>query len=164
MLAVENKTSLIWETLQKVADPEIPVISVVDMGMITQVELLCPSCVRIQMTPTFVGCPAISYLQDQIERAIKALGFLRVEVNVDFSTAWTSNRITEKGLQLLKGFRLSPPKRHNGEVTMESLQEAECPNCGSHNTSLNTPFGPTLCRALHFCYDCNQAFEQFKPV
>jgi ring-1,2-phenylacetyl-CoA epoxidase subunit PaaD len=154
----------IWQALQEVKDPEIPVISVVDMGIITAVDIPEPTHAIVTMTPTFVGCPAINYMQAQVRKAVQALGFEKVEVNIDFSTPWSSNRITETGLQQLRDFKLSPPRKHNGEVSMEDLTMAECPHCGSTNTSLNTPFGPTLCRALHFCYDCKQAFEQFKPL
>ena len=154
----------IYVALQAVKDPEIPVISVVDMGIITGVAIPEPNHAVVTMTPTFVGCPAINYMQLQVRKVVVALGFTKVEVNIDFSTPWSSNRITETGLQQLKDFKLSPPRKHNGDISVADLSLAECPHCGSTNTSLNTPFGPTLCRALHFCYDCNQAFEQFKPV
>jgi ring-1,2-phenylacetyl-CoA epoxidase subunit PaaD len=116
------------------------------------------------MTPTFVGCPAINYMQQQVKQTVESLGYDKVEVIVDFDKRWNSNLITERGRKQLEAFRLSPPPLHHGEITNELLEKAKCPNCGSTNTSLSAPFGPTLCRALHYCFDCKQGFEQFKPV
>ena len=153
--------------LQEVKDPEIPVISVVDLGIITKIEVggnLAPGEAKVTMTPTFVGCPAIKHMQNEVQHAIEALGFDKVEVVVDYSTPWNSNMVSERGLQQLKDFRLSPPKRHCGIVTMEDLEHAQCPNCFGTNTTLLTPFGPTLCRAMFKCNDCGEGFEQFKAV
>ena len=158
-----KKEQEILEALQEVKDPEIPVISIVDLGMITGVEVN-DSHAKVTMTPTFVGCPAIQFMRNKVKLAVEQLGYKDVEVIVDHSTTWTSNRISERGLQQLQEFRLSPPPRIDGDVTAEDLSYAKCPHCGSVNTTLRSPFGPTLCRALHFCYDCKQAFEQFKPV
>ena len=153
----------IWNALGNVKDPEIPVISVVDMGIITGV-FLNENDVRITMTPTFVGCPAIDYMKNDIRQTVKDLGYERVEVEVDFKTKWSSNLITEKGKAQLKDFGLAPPPRIKGDVEMVNLENVACPNCSSTNTTLNSPFGPTLCRSVHKCNDCGEAFEQFKPV
>jgi len=154
----------IWEALEEVKDPEIPVISVVDLGIITKVELTNDESATVFMTPTFVGCPAIHMMQNDIKKRVEQLGITNVTVLIDRSVAWTSDRITEKGREALKNFKLVPPVKHKGDITLEMLAEANCPFCGSSNTSLKNPFGPTLCRAIHYCYDCKQAFEQFKPV
>lgn len=159
-----NKEEIL-EALHEVKDPEIPVISVVDLGVITAVNVDALSQkVVVQMTPTFVGCPAIKYMQQQIKERVESLGFQEVEVTVDFTKRWSSNLVSERGRQQLESFRLSPPPLHEGEVTLDLLKQAACPHCGSKNTTLNSPFGPTLCRALHFCLDCKQGFEQFKPL
>jgi len=135
------------------------------MGIITGVEVdEANDSAIVKMTPTFVGCPAINYMQQQIKKIVEELGFNNVDVIVDFEKRWSSNLITETGRKQLEAFRLSPPPKHNGDVTNELLEHAKCPNCGSTNTTMNSPFGPTLCRALHFCFDCKQGFEQFKPV
>lgn len=158
-----HKEKEIWDALSNVKDPEIPVISVVDMGIITGVYI-GSDAVRITMSPTFVGCPAIDYMKKDILQTVENLGYERVEVEVDFKTKWSSNLITEKGKAQLKDFGLAPPPRLEGDMELKNLQNVECPKCGSANTTLNSPFGPTLCRSVHKCNDCGEAFEQFKPV
>lgn len=156
----------IWQALQMVKDPEIPVISVVDLGIITSVSYTEPDgLAEVVMTPTFTACPATKYMQTEIEQCVAALPFVRqTRVTIDFSIPWNSNRITETGKQQLKTFGLAPPPKYTGELGIETIAQANCPHCGSANTSLNLLFGPTLCRSMHFCYDCRQAFEAFKPV
>lgn len=151
----------ILTALHEVKDPEIPVISVVDLGIITDVQVKENSA-RVTMSPTFVGCPAIDYMRNQIKAKVEELGIEKVEVLIDREHKWSTNDISEKGKQLLKEFRLAPPTAITDEIGLEILQ-ASCPHCGSKNTSLNSPFGSTLCRALYLCNDCKLSFEQFKP-
>ncbi|OWY19935.1 phenylacetate-CoA oxygenase subunit PaaJ [Sphingobacteriales bacterium UPWRP_1] len=159
-------TQQLWEALQAVKDPEIPVISVVDLGIITAIHWHPQTkAAEVIMTPTFTACPATKVMQEQIRNCIAALPFVeQVTVTIDFSEPWNSNRISERGKQQLKEFGLAPPAKHSGEVEIDTIAQANCPYCGSSNTSLNLIFGPTLCRSMHFCYDCRQAFEAFKPV
>lgn len=155
----------VLEALQAVKDPEIPVISIVDMGIITEVTVNeNEEEVVVKMTPTFVGCPAINFMQQQAKVVLENLGFKKVSVVVDFEKKWNSNLVTERGRKQLQEFRLSPPLKHNGEELQQLLENVECPNCGSTHTALKSPFGSTLCRALHFCLECKQGFEQFKPL
>ncbi len=151
----------VLNALEEVKDPEIPVISVVDMGIITEVNT-DGSTARITMAPTFVGCPAIDFMRNEIFQKVKGLGFEKVEVIVNREYKWSTKDISERGKQLLKEFRLAPPPKISGEVELADLQAA-CPHCGSANTALNTPFGSTLCRAIFYCNDCRLTFEQFKP-
>ena len=154
----------IWAALDTVKDPEIPVISVVDMGIVREVKIE-GGAANITMSPTFVGCPAIDFMQQSIKKAVIDLGYEVVNVKVDMNLVWSTNLLTEKGKQQLKEFGLAPPRQVSETgVSNKDLENVECPNCGSTNTSLNTPFGPTLCRAIHFCKQCNNAFQQFKPV
>lgn len=153
----------VWDALQAVKDPEIPVISVVDLGIITGVAVEGNSA-KVIMTPTFVGCPAIDFMRNNVQKAVEALGFDAVEVKVDMSTPWSSDRVSERGLEQLKQFGLSAPRRHCGNFSAKDLEHAECPNCSSTDTELKSPFGPTLCRALFYCNNCGEGFEQFKPV
>lgn len=152
------------KALAEVMDPEIPVVSVLDMGMITEIKIDEDNQVMVRMTPTFAGCPAIDVLKKGIAKAVEDLGASSVEVIVDYQTAWDSNRITEQGKQRLEKFGLGRPEYHEGDVTMEMVEQAKCPHCGSENTTLNSAFGSALCRSIHFCYDCSQTFERFKPV
>lgn len=161
MVITEEK---IIKWLDEVKDPEIPVLSLNDLGVITSVEITKDNKVIVNMTPTFAGCPAIDYMRKDVERVLEEHGIDDYEVNVSFKTQWNSNMISEKGRKALKDFGLAPPQKHNLIVDLDILKNAECPNCGSKDTELKTPFGPTLCRAIHYCNNCSETFEQFKPV
>ena len=155
----------VWEILGSVMDPEIPKISVVDLGMITHVSVSDRNDILVKMTPTFAACPAINVLKLNIFNAVDSIpGRNSADVQVTYDISWDTNRITEKGRQILKEFGLAPPEKHQGDVCMKMLQEVECPHCDSKNTSFQSTFGSTLCRAIHYCNDCKQSFEQFKPL
>lgn len=154
----------IWQALDDVKDPEIPKVSIVDLGMITDVRANGAVAV-VTMTPTFAGCPAIHVLKESIAERVNQLdGVERTDVKVSFEVPWNSNRITERGKQLLKESGFAPPPVHDGYIELTVLANVACPFCGSRNTIMQTPFGPTLCRSIHYCNACLQAFEQFKPV
>jgi|SRR6185437_6236158 len=159
-------TESVKEVLQQVMDPEIRMLSVIDLGIIPQIDVDEDNAfITIYMTPTFSGCPAIHIMQDMIKTKVReTLPDFVVEVKVDFERQWNSNLISEKGREALKNFELAPPKKYEGELDLETLRDAACPRCGSHNTTMQSPFGPTLCRSIHYCYDCKQSFQQFKPV
>jgi ring-1,2-phenylacetyl-CoA epoxidase subunit PaaD len=161
-----SREQRVRDALAQIADPEIPAISVVDLGVIGDVEVT-DEVVRIELLPTFVGCPAIDVMRQQIGERIGALGIAeRVEVEVTFATPWTSERISPAGRERLRQSGFAPPVRSPGSGLDELavLPIAECPYCGSRNTTLDNPFGPTLCRAIYHCADCRQPFEQFKRV
>jgi len=153
----------VWQTLEQVKDPEIPVVSVVEMGIIQGVEV-GEDRVVVTMTPTFAGCPAIELMRENICEQLAALGVPNVTVSVALHPAWTSDRITESGREKLKTIGLAPPARHGGFIELDLLETVHCPFCGSANTSRENPFGPTLCRALYYCNDCQQPFEKFKAL
>jgi len=154
----------IWQALEAVKDPEIPTISMVDMGIITKVEIDTNGKVFVEMTPTFVGCPAIKMMEQMVYDRLVEIGIKNVSVKTTLDTPWDSNKISERGLLCLKKHGLAPPPKHNGEITDELLENIICPFCGSKNVEMKSPFGPTLCRSLHYCNNCLQAFEQFKPI
>jgi ring-1,2-phenylacetyl-CoA epoxidase subunit PaaD len=164
----------IWEELAAIPDPEIPAIGLVDLGVIGSVTIGDDNVARIELLPTFVGCPAIGVMQTEIERRIGALGVADdVEVRLSFDPAWTSDRITVHGHERLRLSGFAPPAPMPPAEPGKGLAEldvlavlpvAECPYCGSRNTTLDNPFGPTLCRAIYHCADCRQPFEQFKRV
>jgi ring-1,2-phenylacetyl-CoA epoxidase subunit PaaD len=155
----------VLSALQSVRDPEIPTISVVDMGIITDVEVVSEAHVRVTMTPTFVGCPAIDVMRSDVEAAVRGLGVEHVEVAVTFDVPWTTNRLTDRGRAALLEHGLAPPEQFDTlTLELEVLNNVACPYCGSRKTTLKSPFGPTLCRSLHYCNECRQAFEGFKPV
>lgn len=156
----------IIQALQNVKDPEIPSISIVDMGIITGVQILSDDNVLVTMTPTFVGCPAIDVMRKDAEAAVRGLGIESVTVQVNFDIPWSTNRLTEKGKAALLKHGLAPPAYYDEtiELQLDVLNDTACPYCNSHNTVMKSPFGPTLCRSLHYCNNCLQAFEGFKPV
>ena len=152
------------EALYEVKDPEIPVISVVDLGVIHDVKVREDDSVYIGMTPTFAGCPAIDAMKEDIIKVLGERGVDKVEIKVLYNEPWSTNKISVRGRQLLKDFGLSPPPAFDGMLTLDVLQNAVCPNCSSNNTFLMSGFGPTACRAIHHCNNCKETFEQFKPL
>lgn len=150
--------------LEEVKDPEIPVLSLNDLGVITGITIEDSGKVRVDMTPTFTGCPAMDVMKSDVEEVLKREGIEDFEVVLSFATQWNSNMISEKGRAALKKFGLAPPPQHNLIVDIELIEHAKCPQCDSENTEMKSPFGPALCRSLHYCNNCHQAFEQFKPL
>lgn len=158
-----RNTDEIWKILEDVKDPEIPVVSVVEMGMIESVEVEGEKNV-ITMMPTFVGCPALQVIQEEIAGHLKESGVEPVEVRVTLSPPWSTDRITPEGRRKLREFGVTPPLRPACQVDLARVEPAICPHCGSANTVLTNPFGPTLCRAIYVCRDCKEPFEGFKTM
>lgn len=165
----DPRAARVWAALAEIPDPEIPAISVVDLGVIGDVDV-SDERVRVELLPTFVGCPAIGVMEAQIGERLRSLQIARdVEVRVVFDPPWTSDRISPEGRERLRRSGFAPPHATIG-ADLGALEElavlpiAECPYCGSRNTTLENGFGPTLCRAIYHCVDCRQPFEQFKRV
>lgn len=157
-------TQNIYHWLEAVKDPEIPVLSLTDMGVITSVNVEGDQ-VAIVMTPTFVGCPALDMMKTEITETLLKHGVSSVSIQVSFNPAWTSDKITEKGRAALKQFGLAPPPAANHLVEdLDIMEHAVCPRCNGNNTELKSAFGATLCRAIYYCNHCRESFEQFKPL
>lgn len=156
----------VWSALDDVADPEIPAVSVVEMGMIRDVAVT-EGRATVVVLPTFTGCPAIGIIEKDVAAAVAAVeGIENVDVELSFVPPWTSDRITEGGRAKLREFGLAPPTGE-GPVLITDIglpRVAKCPFCGSADTVNENPFGPTPCRALYYCNACRNPFEQFKPV
>jgi ring-1,2-phenylacetyl-CoA epoxidase subunit PaaD len=159
----------VWDALAEVPDPEIPAVSVVELGVVRSVEA-APDRVRVELLPTFVGCPALEVIRGAVAERLAGMAPV-VEVEATFAEPWTSDRITPEGRRKLResGFappapRAAPPADQPLFATITTRQAARCPFCGSRDTTLENPFGPTLCRAIHWCNRCRQPFEQFKTV
>jgi ring-1,2-phenylacetyl-CoA epoxidase subunit PaaD len=155
----------VWEALAEIPDPEIPVISLVELGVVKSVSVDAPR-VRIEFTPTFMGCPALDTMRRQMENAVVSLGG-EPQVDVVLDDSWSTDRITAEGREKLReaGFA-PPPPRAEAPTALVQLQRAvhRCPYCGSTETRLENIFGPTPCRSLRYCKSCRQPFEQFKPL
>ena len=154
---------LVWEALEQVKDPEIPTVSVVELGLIRQVGFDGPQLL-VTMAPTFVACPAIDVMATSIKEQLFEIGVDQVEVKLIYRPPWTSDWITSQGRKKLKLLGLAPPKQHGGDLERFIEAPAQCPYCDSTNTDLKNSFGSTLCRAIYFCNNCTQPFEQFKPI
>jgi ring-1,2-phenylacetyl-CoA epoxidase subunit PaaD len=150
--------------LEEVADPEIPAVSIVELGMIEAIDVE-PERVRVQLLPTFVGCPALEVIHDAVAQRLRAFG-RAVEVETSFATPWTSDRISPEGRQKLRGSGFAPPPHMGAGRSLPILGDApvRCPYCGSAETTLENVFGPTQCRSIRHCAACRQPFEAFKPV
>lgn len=153
----------IYKALEEVMDPEIPVLSVIDLGMITDVQT--GDEIVVKMIPTFAACPAISYLQSNIKKVLEEKLKMPVSVLIDKSVNWASSRMTQAGREKLKNYGIAPPPREQQcDPLLTIASQVPCPHCGSRETYLRSPFGATLCRAMHYCKSCGQVFEQFKPL
>ncbi len=161
----------VWAELAQIPDPEIPAISVVDLGVIGGVTFEGDR-LHVELLPTFVGCPAIDVMRHEITERLGALDLAdSVVVDVTFDPPWTSDRISVHGRERLRLSGFAPPTpMPPGPVGLIGIDDlatmpvAECPYCGSRETTLDNPFGPTLCRAIYHCSACRQPFEQFKRV
>ena len=153
----------VWTALDGVKDPEIPTVSLVELGVVRTVTPTLTG-VHVAMSPTFVGCPAIDMMRQDIVRCLNALGIAQVTVDLVFDPPWSSEMISETGRAKMKAFGLAPPPRHDGNFVLTLFESADCPHCASANTELDTPFGKTLCRSMWYCHDCHQSFDQFKPL
>jgi len=151
--------------LLEVKDPEIPAISIVDLGIVTDIKVDLNNNVDVTLTPTFAGCPALKIMEDLVHARITAEPEIgKVSVKTTFEKPWNSDMISEEGRAALLRHGLAPPSKNTGYLEMDVLSDTPCPFCNSRNTTLKSPFGPTLCRSLHYCNNCLQAFEGFKPV
>ena len=155
----------VWDALAEIPDPEIPVISLVELGVIRDVAV-DGERVRVEFTPTFLGCPALDVMRDAMAEKVRELG-ADPEVAVIADDSWSTDRITPAGREKLREAGFAPPAPRKATApTLVQLQSAvfRCPYCGSTNTRLENIFGPTPCRSLRYCASCRQPFEQFKTI
>ena len=155
----------VWEALAGIPDPEIPVVSLVDLGVVKDVAVE-GARVHVSFTPTFLGCPALERMRSDMEAALAALG-AEPEVEVVLDDSWSTDRITPEGREKLRAAGFAPPPpRSAGAPALVQLQSAvhRCPYCASTDTRLENIFGPTPCRSLRYCASCRQPFEQFKTI
>ena len=155
----------VWDALAEIPDPEIPVISLVDLGVVRDVAVQGDR-VRVEFTPTFLGCPALEVMRDAMAAKVRELGG-EPDVQVINDDSWSTDRISAEGREKLRASGFAPPApRGESKPTLVQLQSAvfRCPYCGSTDTKLENIFGPTPCRSLRYCASCRQPFEQFKTI
>ena len=155
----------VWEALAEIPDPEIPVISLVELGVVRDVQIT-DGRVRVEFTPTFLGCPALEVMRDQMAARLRELG-AEPEVAVISDDSWSTDRITPEGREKLRAAGFAPPQpRQPGGPQLVQLRTGSfrCPYCSSTDTTLDNIFGPTPCRSIRYCRSCRQPFEQFKTI
>jgi ring-1,2-phenylacetyl-CoA epoxidase subunit PaaD len=156
----------VWDALATIPDPEIPVVSLVDLGVVRDVSVDDGERVRVEFTPTFLGCPALEVMRDAMAARIRELGG-EPAIAVVLDDSWSTDRITPAGREKLRAAGFAPPApREAGKPTLVQLTSAafRCPYCSSTDTRLENIFGPTPCRSLRYCNACRQPFEQFKTI
>ena len=153
----------VWEALAEIPDPEIPAVSLVDLGVVRSVAVEDDK-VRVEFTPTFLGCPAVDVMRDRMVERINELG-AEAEIAVA-AEGWSSDRITPEGRRKLEESGFAPPAPGAAPTTLLQIQAvgSRCPYCGSNDTRLENLFGPTPCRSIRYCAACRQPFEQFKSL
>jgi ring-1,2-phenylacetyl-CoA epoxidase subunit PaaD len=155
--------ALIWQELGTIPDPEIPVLSLVELGVIDAVEVE-GQAVRVGLRPTFAGCPALHAMRLEIADRLRRLGAASVEIALVLDPPWSTDDLAPEARLKLVAFGLAPPP--SPIVTIDEILSTPraCPNCGSNQTDVRNEFGPTPCRTIHFCRSCRQPFEGMKPI
>ena len=166
MNLIKHCTDQCWEILANVADPEIPVLSILDLGMVRGIELNANEEIIVRLTPTYSGCPATDLLKQQISEALAAAGFSPVNVVVDLSEAWSTDWMSDSGKAKLKAYGIAPPagEAHSCGSHVALTDGIECPHCQSHDTQLLSEFSSTACKALYRCQSCLEPFDYFKCI
>lgn len=152
----------IWTLLDSVCDPEIPVLSLFDLGVLHDIRQL-GDCIKVSITPTYSGCPALETMRDDILKTLSQAGFEDAQVEVCLSPVWSSNWMSPEGRRKLKDYGIAPPMKHcrAGDTPDAGIG---CPFCGSHNTARLSEFGATACKAMFTCADCKETFDFFKNI
>ena len=152
-----------WKALGEICDPEIPVLSLVDLNIIRSVHVLADS-ISVALTPTFLGCPALEYMKQEIREKLSGLGFQIVTVELKLSPAWSTEMLSEEVREKLRAFGVAPPEQRAATLAETLKKPVACPFCKSMNTRMESPFGPTLCKQIFYCEHCRQSFERFKTL
>lgn len=153
----------VWQALEEVKDPEIPVLSLVELGVAREVAYEDGTLI-VTLTPTFAGCPALHVIKQEVLNRLADLGADPVEVRMALSPSWTSDWISAEAREKLKAYGLAPPRFHGGDPVLIFAEQVDCPHCGSADTTVKNSFGPTPCRTIHYCNSCEQPFEGFKAL
>ena len=158
-----SQEKIIWQLLEEVKDPEVPVLSVIDLGIVRAVKA-GEDKIDITITPTYSGCPAMDVISMDIRLKLIEKGYRKVSIQQQLSPAWTTDWMSEEGKQKLKAFGIAPPNPKQQFCTTEMFrQEAvQCPRCHSYHTELISQFGSTACKAMYRCLDCKEPFDYFK--
>ena len=159
-------TEDIFNLLSEIPDPEIPVISIIELGVIRNVEISNDTTVSLKITPTYSGCPAMKQIEDDVRKKLSENGFITIEIKTIFSPAWTTDWITPEAKEKLRKYGIAPPENSTEDKSLLTGKEKKiaCPRCKSINTKLISQFGSTACKALYQCQDCLEPFDYFKCI
>ncbi len=159
-------TAQAWSTLAQVPDPEVPVLSVVDLGIVRALDVADGDRVSVTLTPTYSGCPATEVIQEAVVQALRQAGAREVSVTTTLDPPWTTDWISPEAAEKLRAYGIAPPHLRAGEARTLHFhpKNIACPRCGSVHTQRLSAFGATACKALHRCLDCLEPFEHFKPI
>lgn len=162
-MVTATQTTNAWRIAATVADPEVPVLTIADLGVLRAVEV-AGGAVRVDITPTYSGCPAMTTIRDDIVLALTAAGYESVEVRLVLSPAWTTDWMTDAGRQKLRAYGIAPPTGRSsvGTGPLRLSLSVRCPQCGSLDTREVSRFGSTSCKALFECRSCLEPFDHFK--
>lgn len=158
----------IWSYLEEVIDPEIPVLNVVEMGIVRDVEIISDQVI-VKITPTYSGCPAMNAIEMAIHEKLREKGIESFKVVTDFKESWTTDWMTDHAKKKLKEYGIAPPEKTGDDsdflTSLKSSQKiVPCPYCDSMDTKLQSEFGSTACKSQYYCNECNQPFEHFKCI
>ena len=156
----------IWELMHQIPDPEIPVIDIVELGVIRSVKLNNKSSVEITITPTYSGCPAMKQMEDDIRKQLNEAGFSEIKINTVYNPPWTTDWITQEAKVKLNNYGIAPPEHSSIDkgVLLGRERIVKCPRCSCTSTQLVSQFGSTACKALYKCSDCLEPFDYFKCI
>jgi ring-1,2-phenylacetyl-CoA epoxidase subunit PaaD len=160
--ALDSRTDAAWRALADVLDPEVPVLSVLDLGIVRDVVQADDGALEVTLTPTYSGCPATEAIESAVMAALHPLGPVRIKTK--WAPAWTTDWISEEGQRKLREYGIAPPGHLVGESTIRIVRRVACPRCNSARTERLSAFGATACKALYRCIDCREPFEHFKPI
>ena len=165
LMRANSPHSDLWDLLDAVTDPEIPVLSIWDIGILRDVQMN-NSQVVVTITPTYSGCPAVDAIKEDTVKALNAGGYSDVLVKITLAPAWTTDDMSDEGQNKLRAYGIAPPGDAPKSCEAYCTPDANvaCPNCGSTNTTLTSEFGSTACKALFHCQDCHEPFDFFKNI
>ncbi len=156
----------IFTLLSEIPDPEIPVISIIELGVIRNIEIINDSTISLKITPTYSGCPAMKQIEDDVRKKLSENGFTTIDIKTIFSPPWTTDWITPEAKEKLRKYGIAPPENSTEDKSWLTGKEKNiaCPRCKSLNTKLISQFGSTACKALYQCQDCLEPFDYFKCI
>lgn len=153
----------LWDILDSVCDPEIPALSLWDLGVIRDVQRQAER-IQVTITPTYSGCPAMDAMRDDIRAALVAAGHDQVDIRTQLAPAWSTDWLSAKGAEKLRAYGIAPPEDGDSDDGLTPEAAVACPHCGSRHTRCISEFGSTACKALFQCNDCSEPFDYFKKI